>query len=273
MKTKKLFCAFAVVATAFAMASCQSELVEEMIVDLNINVTATTTPEFEATIEDNCGNKVSTRTAVSSSPNSNGNYTLSWQAGDEISITDGYTSAIYATDNAGSNATFTRKSGNISCNASSFKAFYPSSLNLQNLELPLVQEYMPGNVKNFPMYAETCNNTLSFKNLCGIFRLCLKNETGSTVKVKNVSVLADGRGLAGSFSIDNTGAAVVCGNNGVTLLCACPVELSACNGTDFNVILPKGDYCSLKLKITTEDGKVINMKSNYFYPKKRHYKS
>lgn len=24
----------------------------------------------------------------------------------------------------------------------------------------------------------------------------------------------------------------------------------------------KGDYCSLKLKITTEDGKVINMKSN-----------
>lgn len=262
MKTKKLFCAFAVVATAFAMASCQSELVEEMIVDLNINVTATTTPEFEATIEDNCGNKVSTRTAVSSSPNSNGNYTLSWQAGDEISITDGYTSAIYATDNAGSNATFTRKSGNISCNASSFKAFYPSSLNPQNLELPLVQEYILGNVKNFPMYAETCNKTLSFKNLCGIFRLCLKNETGSTVKVKNVSVLADGRGLAGSFSIDNTGAAVVCGNNGVTLLCACPVELSACNGTDFNVILPKGDYCSLKLKITTEDGKVINMKSN-----------
>ena len=126
----------------------------------------------------------------------------------------------------------------------------------------MVQEYVPGNVKNFPMYAETCNNTLSFKNLCGIFRLCLKNETGSTVKVKNVSVLADGRGLAGSFSIDNTGAAVVCGNNGVTLLCGCPVELSACNGTDFNVILPKGDYCSLKLKITTEDGKVINMKSN-----------
>lgn len=70
MKTKKLFCAFAVVATAFAMASCQSEPVEEMTVDLNINVTASTTPEFEATIEDNCGNKVSTRTAVSSSPNS-----------------------------------------------------------------------------------------------------------------------------------------------------------------------------------------------------------
>lgn len=112
------------------------------------------------------------------------------------------------------------------------------------------------------MYAETSNRTLSFKNLCGIFRLSLKNETGSPVKVKNISVLADGKGLAGSFSIDKTGAAVVCGNNGVTLLCGCPVELSSCNGTDFNVILPKGDYCSLKLKIITEDGKVINMKSN-----------
>lgn len=146
---KEFYLCFRSCSNCISMASCQSELVEEMTIDLNLNVTTTTTPEFKATIEESCGNKISTRTAVSGSPNSNGNYTLSWQAGDEISITDGNTSAIYATDNADSNATFTRKSGNISCNASSFKAFYPSSLNPQNLELPLVQEYVAGNVKNF----------------------------------------------------------------------------------------------------------------------------
>lgn len=112
------------------------------------------------------------------------------------------------------------------------------------------------------MYAESCSTTLQFKNLCGILRVSLKNlDTDNSTNIKNITVIADGKGLSGKFTIGECGAAVTCGTGTATLNCTTPVALNSCYATDFNIILPKSEYCGLKLKITTEDGKVINMKA------------
>lgn len=259
MKSKTLFAAMA--ALSFALTSCESLVIsEEMTIDLNLFVTESTTPEFEAFVEDGCSG--TTRTALSNATNSSGNYYLTWENGDAISITDGTSSAIYKTAESGSKVKFEKESGSISNCAPSYKAFYPSYLTPQNMELPVIQEYVENGVKDFPMYAESSNTTLQFKNLCGILRVSLKNQDEcNPVKVKSITAIAEGKGLSGKFTIGECGAAVTCGVGTATLNCSSPVALNSCLTTDFNIILPKGEYCGMKLKITTADGKVVNLKA------------
>ena len=264
MKTT-ILSALALVAAASGLTACENAFIEvsdEVEIDLKMTQQCSSSPVFQANISENCSHNYSGKHCVGSTPKADGGYSQYWEAGDEISITDGTSSAIYHTEQGGNSVLFTQKTGYISSTATAYRAFYPASLNPQNLELPRVQEYVQDGVRNFPMYAEACGGQLSFRNLCGIFRLSIKNEdSGCPVRVKSISVLADGRGLAGHFSIDSTGAAVVCGTNGVTLSCCTPVLLSACTARDFNIIIPKGDYCSLKIKITTDTGRVINLRS------------
>lgn len=44
--------------------------------------------------------------------------------------------------------------------------------------------------------------------------------------------------------------------NGVVLNCASPVTLGT-GARDFNIVVPKGIYYAMKIKITAQDGKVI----------------
>lgn len=258
MKSKTLFAALAV--TSLSLVSCESVFKEEMTLDLNLSGSESCAPAFEAFVEDGCSG--TTRTSLSNATNSNGNYYLTWVKDDAISITDGTNSAIYKTEECGSNVKFEKGTGSISNTAAVYKAFYPAYLNPQNMELPAIQEYVENGVKDFPMYAESCNTTLQFKNLCGILRVSIKNlDTANSTSIKNITVIADGKGLSGKFTIGECGAAVTCGTGMATLSCASPVALNSCSATDFNIILPRGEYCGMKLKITTEDGKVINMKA------------
>lgn len=244
-----------------SMVSCESVISQEMEVELNFPLTESENHTFEAFVEDGCSG-TTTRTALSNTTNCNGNYSLTWEKGDAISITDGTNSAIYKTAECGANVKFEKSSGHISNTALTYKAFYPSYLTPQNMELPVIQEYVENGVKDFPMYAESCNTTLQFKNLCGILRISLKNlDTDNSARIKSITVMADGQGLSGKFTIGECGAAVTCGTGSATLNCESPVALSSCSATDFNVILPKGEYCGMKMKITADDGNVVNMKA------------
>lgn len=257
MKTKTIMAAMAV--ALLSLTSCDTVITQEMQFDFTQVEDAN--PMFEAFVEDACAGTTA-RTTLSSTTNSNSNYYLTWEKNDAISITDGCNTAIYKTAECGSNVKFEKGSGNISNTASTYKAFYPSSLTPQNMELPAIQEYVANGVKDFPMYAESCNTTLQFKNLCGILRVSLKHlDTNQCASVKNITIAVDGKGLSGKFTIGECGAAVTCGTGTAMLNCTSPVALNACSATDFNVILPKGEYCGMKLKITTEDGKVVNLKA------------
>lgn len=255
MKCNSFYLGFALSVISMLLVSCDAEFVQETTVVIG-DKTDSSLSDFHASMDDSFSYQ-SERTAISTSPGADGTYSLRWESGDEISISEGNNTAVYATNGIGNTAKFSKKSGYISNTATKYVAFFPASLTPKNQMLPATQEYVAGNVKNYPMYAESYDKNLSFKNLCGILRLSLTNtEVSRQISVKSVSVSVEGRGLSGRFTMDASRAAVVSGNDGVVLNCATPVTLGT--GTrDFNIVVPKGIYYAMKIKITAQDGKVI----------------
>ena len=205
--------------------------------------------------------KPTTRTALSGNINTDGCYSLYWASGDEICISDGEKSEIYATDgDYSSTAEFSHKSGTVSGNAAEYTAFYPSKITVSNRVLPSTQNYVKNNVEYFPMYAKSDNKELAFKNLCGIIRLCIKAGENEEVNIASIS-LSSNKGMSGAFTIGDDNEAVVDGADGVVLNCMEPCSLYTSVTTDFNVIVPQGNYNPLKIKIRNADGKEINFES------------
>ena len=249
MKTKLFFA----ISATILLASCEEIFVTET--NLNLNLTE---PVFNATIE---GNFSSTRTSLSDYTNSDGCYSLHWTSGDAISISDGTTSAVFTTnDDYSSTAEFTCLEGRINNRASQYTAFYPSTITSSNMVLPATQNYVSKNVENFPMRAVSTNKELAFKNLCGIIRLSLKSESNNQLSVSSIALSAD-KGMSGTFTVGYDNAALVSGTDGVVLNCITPELLYESYATDFNIIVPQGDYNPLKIKICDATGKEVNLVS------------
>lgn len=249
MKAKLFFGMAAMV----LLASCDSIFEQDLEVTLD---TETSDMTVTAVIE----GKADTRTALSDEADNAGYYFLYWTKGDAISISDGENTAIFTTESDGtSTGEFTRKEGQIDNDAYSYTAFYPSSITSNNMTLPAEQNYVSDNVENFPMYAKSCTKELAFKNLCGIIRLCLKYEDSETIQVSSISLSADNAGMSGSFTVGTDGSAEVSGGDGVQLTCAHPVTIYKNQGTDFNIVVPKGSYNPLRVKINNADGKEVNL--------------
>ena len=248
----KLF--FGVVAIAL-FASCESIFTHEIMMEPDDEVPDMT---FSAIIENRSG----TRTTLSDETNSAGYYSLQWIKGDAINISDGENTAIFTTESDGSSTgEFTLKSGTIDNDAYTYTAFYPSNITSNHMVLPAEQNYLVNDVENFPMYAKSHTKKLEFKNLCGIIRLSLKSEKDKPVEISSINLSAGNAGMSGNFSIGEDGSAIVDGNDGVILICERTVPLYNSIETDFNIIVPQGDYNPLKVKITDVEGKEINLVS------------
>ena len=203
----------------------------------------------------------STRTSLSGDTNDDGCYSLYWSKGDAISISDGVSTAVYVTgDSNSSTAEFTKSEGSISNTASLYTAFYPSTITVSNMVLPASQNYVSDNVENFPMRAVSTNKDLAFKNLCGIICFSLKSEESGQVCISSIILSAD-QGMSGTFTVGEDNAAVVTGTDGVVLTCAESEQLYATSTTDFNIIVPQGEYNPLKVKICDADGNEVNLVS------------
>lgn len=247
MKTKSFFGIF-----AFSLlTSCVTEVTYEFEQE-----TEPTDMVFNATIE----SKSQTRTALSDYADGNRNYSLLWTKGDVISLSDGANTAFFETESDNmSSGVFYRKEGTINNQAKVYTAFYPSSITSANMKLPVNQNYVSKNVEGFPMRAISTDKNLEFKNLCGIIRFSLKTEEVASLSVTKISLSADNHGMSGSFIIDKNNAAVVEGTDGVVLSSSRPVSLYKSVATEFNIIVPKGDYNPLKVKIFNSEGKEINL--------------
>lgn len=251
MKTKF----FIGIAATLLMTSCDKLFTQTM--DITIDPFA---PDmtFSAVIE----NQPSTKTELEDNTSGANYYILSWTKGDAISISDGENTARFTTENSGTqSAKLTLKEGVINDDAFHYTAFYPSTITPDNMELPAEQEYVTDNVKDFPMYAQSENRELKFKNLCGIIRLSLKSEESGSMKVASISLSADDAGMSGDFTVGTDGSAIVSGNNGVILACKSPVSLYKTLETHFNIIVPPGNYNPLKVKILDTENKEINLVS------------
>lgn len=149
-----------------------------------------------------------------------------------------------------------------------YKAYYPSGLystTTSKISLPQTQQYAAGSFgKGFnPMAAQASDETLEFKNICGMLALQLKgNCTVSSIRITS----KDDEMLWGEGDLTLTGtdsdASLTLGtlSNGsasITLNCNNEVTLNTSNATTFYFVLPNGALSSgFNVVLTDSNGKV-----------------
>ena len=202
--------------------------------------------QFQATMED-CTSQ-NGKTVLSGTA-------LNWQSGDRIAIYGTAGGGIYSAtpQTPATIANFDNVSGETG-NAP-YRAFYPSTLTTDGatITLPATQTYVENSIHEFPMYAESSDNQLAFKNLCGVLKLHLTKES---TNITAITVTASSE-INGSFSVSyNSDAPEMTysanGTNTITLTCT--TAQSIADGKDFYIYLPEGSYSGLQIKIVTDNG-------------------
>ncbi len=242
MNAKKIYW-LGVILPIFMILSCQKEMEPETI---------ETAPEVQAQVFSATIGEGLTRTALSETDDG---YEVLWLSGDEITIVDAASHAgTYQTTQEGKTADFSYVSDSgTEAETSPYKAYYPATIyNGGNPTLPPTQEYVAGNIKGAPMYAESSTNTLQFKNLGGIIRLNL-STTQSGKKVRRIVLSADS-GMSGPFTISNDAAVISSGSEGVSLDCGTEGVAIGSTATPFYIAVPAGNYSGLKITVITTDG-------------------
>ena len=180
---------------------------------------------------------------------------LNWVEGDQIAVYGTAGNGIYAAtpQTPATTAIFDNVSGETG--DAPFRAYYPSTLTTDgvNITLPATQTYVEGSINEFPMYAESSNSELAFKNLCGVLKLHL---TMANTSISSIEVVANSE-VNGTFSVSyNSGAPVLTyvsgGSNSVTLNCTTAQDIS--EGADFYITLPATFDSVRSIILTTDDG-------------------
>jgi len=190
-----------------------------------------------------------------------------WADGDIIDI-NGTQMALVTDDNPSgygpgtTKAFFAGKNPAQNNTGAKYKAVYPATLRDKYgyYNLPAEQSYVPGTPAAFPMYAESDDASLGFKNLCGIIQLNLKGS-------KSVSAIAladvgdSPRPMSGRFTVAADAAVISSGTNGTSIVCSTPVALNTENFTSFYLSVPAGTYGKLSINIEASDGSLCTLKS------------
>ena len=179
---------------------------------------------------------------------------LEWVSGDQIAVYGTAGCGIYSAtpQTPATTAVFDNVSGETG--NSPFRAFYPTTLTTDgvNITLPATQTYVEGSINQFPMYAESSNDQLTFKNLCGVLAL---NLTKANINISSITITANSA-VNGTFAVDNTtGTPILSDGNGtntVTLNCATAQSISS--GKVFYIALPATQV--LGISLYTDDGRV-----------------
>ena len=182
-------------------------------------------------------------------------YHVTWTLGDRIAINGDYrfnatvgdvTTTYFVQDTTGSSPDDPP--------TAPYKAVYPYTI---SRGMPGVQNYVPGGVEIIPMYAESNNENLAFKNMVGILKLNVKTGEAGIV-VKKIVIAAD-QPMSGEYTVENNAAVIASGTAGVTLNCGEGVAIGA-DPVPFFVTVPANTYTGMTIKVYTTDGKVASVK-------------
>ena len=167
--------------------------------------------------------------------------TPSWEVGDVISI-DGHS---YTAKTAGTGSTFEGTGAGEAIH----HAYFPAGLyNGGSTALPAVQTYVAGKF-DMPMYAESDNTTLSFKNICAV--LAIKVTSADITTLKAIKVASDKK-MNGTFTVSEDRA--VMSNNGtneVVLKSSETLTLTS-GGTTFYIAIPAQNYMYLNIYLSSD---------------------
>lgn len=187
---------------------------------------------------------------------------LNWIEGDQVRIYGTAGSSLYTAQpqSPATNAVFNNESGRVG--ESPYYAVYPADIATATnaITLPAVQVTNDGSLVGFPMYAESEDNHLAFKNLCGLLKLHL---TKANTSISSIEVTASCE-INGNYSLQYNGIPTLeyvdNGSNSTTLYCTTAQSID--NGKDFYIYLPQGSYSNVVFTITNSDGGVCTKTSN-----------
>ncbi len=183
---------------------------------------------------------------------------LNWVAGDQIAIfgSAGYGIFTAIPQTPATTAVFESVSGKTGDGP--FYAYYPSTLTSDGsyITLPATQTYEENSIHEFPMYAESTNNQLAFKNLCGVLKLHL---TKANTSISSIAISVDGV-INGDYEFRFYTASIptlsYLENGTNTIMLTCTTAQAIDNGKDFYIYLPADTYRDLTIKMTASDGKI-----------------
>lgn len=233
-------------------------------------------------IEDLSTSQVTTFTAIieGSTKATLNETTPNWEVGDVISI-DGHE---YTADAAGASSTFTGTGATEATHHAYFPSYlYDAGLGLKVIPRNITETWEDGKF-NMPMYAESTNDELSFKNLCGVLKITIGGDyenSGSYIgyNVRSITISSLNRATSGVFTVNASGAAVLASpdaiGNTLTITYSTPVLIPR-EGKTFYVPVPAQTYRGLIVKInddndnprwkTTTENKDIVVERNKIYP-------
>lgn len=217
----------------FAVTSCQKEAGNDM--------------QFRASME--ACTSTDGKTVLSGSA-------LNWVSGDQVAIYGTAGRAVFsATPIDPANTALLNYEEGVTGNAP-YRAFYPTTITTDgvNVTLPAVQNTADGSLTEFPMYAQSTDENLTFKNLCGVLKLHLQK---SDVSISNITLTANTQ-INGQFRLTFAGVPTLDyqngGSNATILMCSEPQSIA--NGKDFYIYLPHGSYTSLSIEMEDAEGNV-----------------
>ena len=213
-----------------------------------IAVLSSCDPETNLTTGEETGNKtvftatIAQEGATRVTLNSN---TPNWEKDDQISI-NGKT---FTAKTAGAKTTFEGES--VEKVGGKYKAYYPANLYHSGTPtLPASITYTAGKFE-MPMYAESENHDLTFKNLCGVFAITVTSADITTLK--SIRVSSSDHGMSGEFTVRGDSAVLSTNDaaNTVTLACETANTLDE-TGTVFYIPLPAQAYKGLKVDLSSD---------------------
>lgn len=143
------------------------------------------------------------------------------------------------------------------------EAYYPSTLYTKEAgvaSLPIERSVTNGVLTEFPMYAYSSDENLSFKNLCGVLRLQLSG-TGDA-QIGTIVISAD-EALSGVFTPEADGGAykaVATGLNKLTVNLSGSARTIS-EGCDLWLPVPAGSYTNLAIKVYKSDNTSYSLKT------------
>ena len=202
---------------------------------------------FYATIEDG-----STRTTLGTGDNAN---KVLWSSDDKISING--TEYTLSTGEGTTQATFTGET----VSGETFNAYYPASIyNGGTLTLPATQTYdaTTNGISNLPMYAESNDHNLVFKNLCAVLAITVKNTDVNNIStLKSIRVSSSNHDMSGAFTVSDSKAVLSNDQSGVgkVVLASTNTLTLTSEGTTFYISIPAQSYEMLKIELSSDGEK------------------
>jgi len=199
---------------------------------------------FTATIE-----KAQSKTTITSQGSVN------WIAGDNI-LVNGVKYSVAAVGNPATTASFTKNDVQDDPQPT-YHAYYPTTIINGNgkPEIPATMSYDRTDLSVFPMYAESSNKILNFRNICGILQIGISGASAKKLRISSSNCA-----ISGEFTVTAEGVMTLTSPSDVSktltvdfLTVSAPHAVLTKSAPEyFYVAIPPQTYHDLKIEVSID---------------------